>query len=139
MSDAGSRVVESYLQDARADLQLAELAMGSGNRLGAEHLYRAAEKLVKAIRISRGLDATKEHDLEQLVVGGDRPGQVGLPESDPWCAKLRDLFWLTQFATAYRYPTTTGKLKEAPPPERQREVIALISQLLEEAGEERLR
>ena len=80
MSDAESRVAASYVQDARADLQLAELAMSTGNRLGAEHLYRAAEKLVKAIRVSRGLDATKEHDLEQLPIHGQERDRGKRPQ-----------------------------------------------------------
>jgi HEPN domain-containing protein len=76
------------------------------NRFAAFHLQQASEKLVKAVRLSRGLRVTADHDLEALV--------ADLPPDDPWRAKLRVLEPLSAYATTYRYPSPMGKRKGGP-------------------------
>jgi hypothetical protein len=76
------------------------------NRFAAFHLQQVSEKLVKAVRLSRGLRVTADHDLEALV--------DELPHDDPWRAKLRALEPLSTYATTYRYPSPTGKRKGGP-------------------------
>jgi hypothetical protein len=73
------------------------------NRFAAFHLEHAAEKLVKAARLGRGLRVTADHNIEALV--------DELPTDDPWRTKLRVLEPLAVYATTYRYPSPTGKRK----------------------------
>jgi hypothetical protein len=49
---------------------------------------------------------TAEHSIEIFV------GQ--LPDGDPWRAKLIALEALSGYATSFRYPSPTGKRKDAP-------------------------
>jgi HEPN domain-containing protein len=91
-------VIAAYLEEVAEDLDAARrLLEPPPNRFAAFHLQQAAEKLVKAVRLHRGLQATKEHNLEVLI--------NELPEGDPWRERLTELEFLSAFATAYRYPT----------------------------------
>ncbi|CAN5917166.1 hypothetical protein BH11MYX2_BH11MYX2_38380 [soil metagenome] len=105
------RVIGAYLDDVDLDLDLEldaarRLIVDPPNRFAAFHLEQAAEKLVKAVRLGRGLRVTSDHNIEALV--------DELPADDPWRSKLRILEPLSAFATAYRYPSQTGKRKGAP-------------------------
>jgi HEPN domain-containing protein len=63
-----SRVIAAYLNDVDLDLDAAKrLIADPPNRLAAFHLQQAAEKLVKAARLGRGLRVTAEHNLEVLI------------------------------------------------------------------------
>jgi hypothetical protein len=73
------------------------------NRFAALHLQQASEKLVKAVRLSRGLRVTADHNLEALV--------DELPHDDPWRAKLRVLEPLSTCATTYRHPSPIGNAR----------------------------
>lgn len=78
------RVITAYLDDVDLELDAARrLAVDPPNRFAAFHLQQASEKLVKAVRLSRGLRVTADHDLEALV--------DELPHDDAWRAKLRAL------------------------------------------------
>jgi HEPN domain-containing protein len=103
---AANPLVDAYLQAAADDLDPAKRLATPPNRLAAYHLQQAAEKIIKAVLIARGVQPTAEHRLGMLV---DR-----LPPADAWLARLRPLDRLTPFATTYRYPTPVGRLK--PPP-----------------------
>lgn len=101
------RVIAAYLDDVDLEVDAARrLVADPPNRFAAFHLQQASEKLVKAIRLSRGLRVTADHDLEALV--------DELPHDDPWRAKLRVLEPLSAYATTYRYPSPTGKRKIGP-------------------------
>jgi len=101
------RVIAAYLDDVDLELDAARrLIVDPPNRLAAFHLQQASEKLVKAIRLSRGLRVTADHDLEALV--------DELSHDDPWRAKLTVLEPLSVYATTYRYPSPTGKRKGGP-------------------------
>jgi len=101
------RVIAAYLDDVDLELDAARrLVVDPPNRFAAFHLQQASEKLVKAVRLSRGLRVTADHDLEALV--------DELPHDDAWRAKLRALEPLSAYATTYRYPSPTGKRKGGP-------------------------
>jgi len=38
-----------------------------------------------------------------------------LPAGDPWRDRILEVEWLSAYATAFRYPTDAGRLKEGPP------------------------
>jgi len=101
------RVIAAYLDDADLDLDAAKrLIADPPNRLAAFHLQQAAEKLVKAVRLGRGLRVTAEYNIELLV--------DELPHDDEWHGKLTVLEPLSAFATSYRYPSPMGKRKGSP-------------------------
>ena len=101
------RVIAAYLDDVDLELDAARrLVEDPPNRFAAFHLQQAAEKLVKAVRLSRGFRVTADHNIEVLV--------DELPHDDPWRAKLRVLEPLSSYATTYRYPSPTGKRKGGP-------------------------
>lgn len=113
------RVIAAYLDDVALELDAARrLIADPPNRFAAFHLEQAAEKLVKAVRLSRGLRATADHNIEALV--------DELPSDDLWRTKLRILEPLAAYATAYRYPSPTGKRKDGP---RSDEVLAWIDSI----------
>jgi HEPN domain-containing protein len=100
-------VIAAYLDDVDLDLDAAKrLIAEPPNRLAAFHLQQAAEKLIKAVRLGHGLRVTAEHNLELLI------GE--LPRDDPWRAKLVVLESLSSYATSYRYPSPSGRRKDAP-------------------------
>ncbi len=62
------RVIAAYLDDVDLELDAAKrLIADPPNRFAAFHLEQAAEKLVKAVRLSRGLRVTADHNIEALV------------------------------------------------------------------------
>src|SRR5687767_14105493 len=104
---ADPRVIGAYLDDAELELDAARrLVALPPNRFAAFHLQQAAEKLVKALRLHRGLRATADHNLEILI--------DELPADDVWRPKLRVLEPLSAYATTYRYPSPVGKRKGGP-------------------------
>lgn len=102
-------LVAGYFQVLREDLAAARQLAGTVPRASAFHLQQAAEKLVKAILTAEGIHTSAEHEIGLLV--------AKLPQDHPWRADLVELDYLSRFATAYRYPGSTGRV--APPPERQ--------------------
>jgi HEPN domain-containing protein len=116
-SRPASRQLVAYLDDAEADLQAASALAAIGNRFAAYHLEQAAEKLIRAVRAHRGLIGTKSHEIALLIDGhpGDPASEPRpLPEGDPWRERMREHEWLSKFATAYRYPTSTGRRDPGP-------------------------
>lgn len=101
------RVINAYLDDVDLELDAAKrLIANPPNRFAAFHLEQAAEKLVKAVRLGRGLRVTADHNIEALI--------DELPDDDPWRTKLRVVEPLAAYATTYRYPSPTGKRKSGP-------------------------
>jgi HEPN domain-containing protein len=120
------RVIAAYLDDVDLELDAAlRLIADPSNRLAAFHLQQAAEKLVKAVRLSRGLRITAEHSIELLV--------EELPQDDPWRTKLLALEPLSVYATTFRYPSPTGRRKDGPSSDEVRAWIKTISELCAEA------
>jgi HEPN domain-containing protein len=62
------RVIAAYLDDVDLELDAARrLIENPPNRFAAFHLQQAAEKLVKAARLGRGIRITNDHNIELLV------------------------------------------------------------------------
>lgn len=120
-----SPVVDGYFRVLREDLEAARRLTEGVPRASAFHLQQAAEKLVKALLAAEGIHVGTAHDIGELV------GR--LPDGHDWKADLAELDYLSRFATAYRYPSPSGRI--APPPERPMldRYIELIETLADEA------
>jgi HEPN domain-containing protein len=122
-------VVTGYLDEVDAELDaVVRLMVPPPNRLAAFHLQQAAEKLTKALRLSRGLAATTEHRVALLI--------DDLADTDPWKTALLPLDRHSQYATAYRYPGASGRVKGAPTDSEIKDAIEEIRELLERARRE---
>jgi hypothetical protein len=77
------RRIAAFLDLARADVDAARTLAATSNRYAAYHCQQAAEKLIKAVLLHRGLESGTEHRLDILV---DK-----LADTDPWKPKLRPL------------------------------------------------
>jgi HEPN domain-containing protein len=98
------QVIAGYLAAVADDLDAARrLAAPPANRLAAYHLQQAAEKLVKAVLVHRKIHPGVEHRIDVLV--------RMLDVSDPWLPQLDPLDRFTPYATTYRYPSPTGRLR----------------------------
>jgi HEPN domain-containing protein len=103
----GDAVVLGYLAAVADDLDAARrLVAPPANRLAAYHLQQAAEKLVKAVLVHRKIHPGVEHRIDVLV--------RMLDDADPWQALLDPLDRFSPYATTYRYPSPTGRLKAGP-------------------------
>jgi HEPN domain-containing protein len=123
---ADLRVVVAYLEDADLDLDAARrLIADPPNRLAAFHLQQAAEKLVKAVRLSRRVQVTADHSIARLL--------EDLPPDDLWRGKLAVLEPLSGYATAFRYPSTVGRRKAGPSSDETQVWITTIAALIVEA------
>jgi HEPN domain-containing protein len=119
-------VIGAYLDDVVDDLEaVRRLALAPASRHAAFHLQQAAEKLVKAVRLHRGLFATADHQIDALL--GDLTGD------DPWRTKLSLLGSLSVYATAFRYPSPTGRRKPGPSASELNQWIEVIAALVVEA------
>lgn len=119
-------MVPAYLQAAGEDLDAARrLLIPPASRLASHHLQQAAEKLTKAVLSARGIHTTREHRIAILATSLD----VG----DPWRTKLSTLSHLDRFATAFRYPGTTGRLSPGEDPPKAQADLDTIAKLIDEA------
>ena len=97
-------VIVAYLDDVDGELEAARrLSEAPPSRFAAFHLQQAAEKLVKAVRLHRGLFASTDHNILALI--------EELPSDDAWRTKLSPLRVLSAYATTFRYPSPAGKRK----------------------------
>lgn len=122
-------IVLGYLKAVVEDLDAAErLTSPPASRLADFHVQQAAEKLAKAVLTARGVHATREHRLQFLA--------ESLPEGEPWRARLGSMAHVDRFATAFRYPGTSGRLPVGrPPDETLADVARLRSWVAEAEGE----
>ena len=125
-SKPDSRVIVAYLDDVDLELDAAKrLVANPPNRFAAFHLQQATEKLVKAVRLARGLRVTAGPDLEPLI--------EELARDDAWRTKLSVLEPLSSYATSYRYPSSMGRRKAGPSSEEVLVWIKTIAGLGAEA------
>ena len=117
-------VVQGYFQVLREDLVAAGQLAATVPRASAFHLQQAAEKLVKAILAAEGIHVTSAHDIGQLV------GR--LPDGHAWRADLIELDALSQFATAFRYPSPSGRVAHPPDRATLERFLALVAGLADE-------
>lgn len=100
------RRIAAFLELAAQDVEAARTLAATHNRYAAYHCQQAAEKLIKAVLLHRGVESGVEHRLDVLV--------DELPDSDPWKSRLRPLETYLPYATTYRYPTPGGRIVAAP-------------------------
>ncbi|MEI7891741.1 MAG: HEPN domain-containing protein [Myxococcales bacterium] len=123
------QVIAGYLAAVADDLDAARrLAAPPANRLAAYHLQQAAEKLVKAVLVHRKIHPGVEHRIDVLV--------RMLDVSDPWSPQLDPLDRFTPYATTYRYPSPTGRLRAGPDAANVLAEVADVQQLLDRAVRE---
>lgn len=80
------------------------------------HAQQAAEKLIKAILVKKGIPFPKTHDLSMLLDLLKR-GKITPPFSED------DLEWLTPYATIFRYDDLSEETLD------RKKAIALISSI----------
>jgi HEPN domain-containing protein len=100
------RRISAFLDLASQDVEAARTLASTNNRYAAYHCQQAAEKLIKAVLLHRGIESGTEHRLDVLV--------DALPDEDPWKPRLRPLDAYLPYATTYRYPTPGGRIVAAP-------------------------
>ena len=99
-------LIANLLRIAKEDLDGARLLAPSGNRNAIYLCEQAAEKIIRAVITSEGKHAGIKHHLEEMV--------DLVPDENPMKAALREIEELAAFATAYRYPTSAGRIPAAP-------------------------
>lgn len=118
-------VIEGYFQVLREDLAAAHHLIAGVPRASAFHLQQAAEKLVKAVLSIEDIHVGANHDIGQLV------GR--LPDGHDWKADLAELDYLSRFATAFRYPSPSGRVSPAPDRATLERYETLIQTLADDA------
>jgi HEPN domain-containing protein len=101
-----AEVIAGMLRIASQDLEGARLLNQAGNRNAAYLSEQAAEKVIRAVLTSEGIQAGIRHELPDMV---DK-----VPDENPVKPALRAIEHLTAYATAFRYPSPRGRVR--PPP-----------------------
>jgi hypothetical protein len=129
-----TKPIAKLLDAAALDLDAAKrLLVDPPNVLAANHLQQAAEKILGAVRLHRGLLNTKDHDLVILIDGRPAGEPRPLPAGDPWRDRFRPLEPLSAYATTFRYSLSpTPKLGDL------RAMLATLTSLHELARTELL-
>src|SRR5262245_44907831 len=96
-------VIANMLRVAKEDLDGARLLAAKGNRNAIYLCEQAAEKVIRAVLTSEGVHAGIKHQLNEMV--------DAVPDANPLKPLLRDIEHLAAFATSYRYPATSGRIK----------------------------
>src|ERR1700688_2081505 len=87
-----TRPIEKLLKSASLDLDVAKRCLvDPPNILAANHLQQAAEKILGAVRLHRGLLNTKDHDLVILIDGRAGGNPRPLPDGAPGRDRFRPL------------------------------------------------
>ena len=102
-----AEVIAGMLRIARQDLDGARLLHRATNRNAAYLCEQAAEKLIRAVLTSEGIQAGVRHELADMV---DR-----IPDENPLKSELRAIEHLSAYATAFRYPSPRGRIPPSPP------------------------
>lgn len=99
-------LIANMLRIAREDLDGATVLASRGNRNAVYLCEQAAEKIIRAVLTSEGKHGGIKHRLDEMV--------DLVPDENPLKPALRDIEELAAYATAYRYPTTSGRIPDAP-------------------------
>jgi len=125
--------VFKWVEIAKEDLVLAKHAFTLKSnipyRLIAYHAQQCAEKYLKAFLVSRLIDFPYTHNIEMLVNLCESEAEIR--------AQLKDVFILTQYAAAKRYPGEYRKIQKEDAVEAVRlaDLTAqVINKLLERDG-----
>ena len=101
-----AELIAGMLRIASQDLDGARLLNQASNRNAAYLCEQAAEKMIRAVLTSEGIQAGIRHELPDMV------DQV--PDENPIKPALRAIEHLAAYATAFRYPSPRGRIR--PPP-----------------------
>lgn len=99
-------LIANTLRIAREDLDGALLLASRANRNAVYLCEQAAEKVIRAVLTSEGKHAGIKHRLDEMV--------DLVPDENPLKPMLREIEELAAYATAYRYPTSSGRIPTAP-------------------------
>ncbi|MCC6738277.1 MAG: HEPN domain-containing protein [Planctomycetia bacterium] len=99
-------LVANLLRLAKGDLDDARRLAAASSRNAIYHCEQAAEKLIRAVLASEGKHGGIRHLLWEMV------DQV--PDENPVKPLLRAIQDLGGYATAYRYPTSAGRILAMP-------------------------
>ena len=117
--------IASQLRLAKADLEAAQVLLKVANRNASYQLEQSAEKIILAVLTSEGKHRGIAHHLKAMV--------DMIPDENPMKVELRGIQHLEAFATTYRYPTTSGRIKPAPLPQSVSEDIQKVEKVLSNA------
>jgi HEPN domain-containing protein len=128
-SDAKALHIANHLRLAAGDAADARTLLAVKSRNAAYHAQQGAEKLLLALLTAEDRHVQR-HESHQLGIMVEK-----LPSEHPMVAELKQLEFLTSYATTYRYPKTGGRLP--PPPDWSRVAAALdqIDALIKQACE----
>jgi HEPN domain-containing protein len=99
-------LIANLLRVAAEDLAGARLLATTSNRNAIYLCEQAAEKIIRAVVTSEGARAGIKHQLDEMV--------DLVPDENPLKPALRAIEHLTAYATAYRYPTSAGRIVQPP-------------------------
>jgi hypothetical protein len=129
-----AKPIAKLLTAAELDLDAARRLLAEPpNVLAANHLQQAAEKILGAVRLHRGLLNTKDHDLVILIDGRPDGEPRPLPPDDAWRERFRTLEPLSAYATTFRY-----SLNPTPNIDELRKMLGTLTTVLELAHNELL-
>jgi HEPN domain-containing protein len=117
-------VIANYLRVASQDLEGAKLLAAAQNRNSVYLCEQAAEKIIRAVLTSEGKHAGIKHQLDDMV--------EEVPDANPVKPLLAAIEHLAAFATTYRYPSPTGKIKATPSAAELAKYIADVEAALTE-------
>ena len=118
--------VANLLRLARIDLDAALLLNAAGNRNASYHNAQAAEKVIRSVLTSEGKHAGIGHKLNEMV--------DLVPDANPIKPLLRSIEHLAAFATTFRYPTSSGRIKPPPTADEIKDDISKVDAALQDAA-----
>lgn len=120
-------VISGYVRIAKQDLDGARLLNRAANRNAAYLCEQAAEKLIRAVLTSEGIQGGVRHELPDMV--------AKITDENPVKPLLRAIEHLDAYATAYRYPSPRGRVKTAPTPaDIDQDIVKIDDALVEIAA-----
>lgn len=117
--------IANFLRIAQQDLDGAKTLASTHNRNAIYLCEQAAEKIIRAVLTSEGTHAGIKHLLDEMV--------DLVPDANPIKPKLRAIEHLAAYATTYRYPTSSGRIKDAPQPKDLAKAITDVDAALADA------
>ena len=122
---SAEKVIASYLRVAAEDLRGARLLAKDENRNAIYLCSQAAEKVIRAVLTSEDKHGGIGHNLDIMV--------DMIPDENPIKPLLREIESLGNYATTFRYPTVSGRVKSSPKGEEFARMAAHVEKALNEA------
>jgi HEPN domain-containing protein len=119
-------LIANLLRVAKEDLEGARLLAAAGNRNAVYLCEQAAEKLMRAVLTAEGKHAGVKHQLDAMV--------DLIADENPLKPALRQVEDLAAYATSYRYPTSVGRIQQAPPPATLTASMAKVETAINQAA-----